>query len=183
MHEVAGQAVPADRRRPTLHGSFVLQLDLPAPPTQVFAAHAELPLRQRWFRLPGETGSQHHELDFRVGGGERASSTFAPTGLREHLEYRSWFLDIAMDERIVFAYEFRLNGRRRWISLVTIELDADGGGTRLRRTEQYAFVEVTGNGDDDVRHLIGGTRLQLNGLLQLWGAHGAASANTSSQSQ
>ncbi len=51
------------------------------------------------------------------------------------------------------------------MSLVTVELSADAGGTRLRHTEQYAFLAATGTGKDDVAHLKGGTRLQLNGLL------------------
>lgn len=48
---------------------------------------------------------------------------------------------------------------------MSVELFGSGDGTRLRRTEQYAFLEVTGAGEDDVAHLKGGTELQLNGLL------------------
>lgn len=96
-----------------LHGSFTVERELPASPGDVFAAYAELPVRRRWFRMPGRPDGEH-ELDFRVGGTERLAATFAPYG--------------------------------------------DG------RAEQYAFLVITGNGDNDVAHLKGSTRLQLNGL-------------------
>ena len=58
-----------------------------------------------------------------------------------------------------------MNDVRRWMSLVTIELLARDSGTRLRHTEQYAFLAYTGDGRHDTAHLKGGTGLQLNGLL------------------
>ena len=160
----ADAAGPAEAERHVVHGSFTLPFDLSAPPSSVFAAFSEQPLRERWFRLPGESGTARHELDFRVDGGEVAGSTFASARVREHLEYRSHFLDIVPGERIVLAYEFLLDGRRRWVSLVTIEFAAEAGGTRLSWTEQYAFLLMTGDGRQDVAHLRGGTRLQLNAL-------------------
>jgi len=47
---------------------------------------------------------------------------------------------------------------------VTIELAPQAGGTRVTHTEQYAFLEFTGDGGRDVAHLHSGVRLQLNGL-------------------
>jgi hypothetical protein len=49
----------------------------------------------------------------------------------------------------VFAHALSLNGRRRVVSLVTGELTAHADGTRVTYTEQYAFVEVTGDGEPD----------------------------------
>ena len=144
------------------HGSFSVPIELSVPPRDAFAAFADPAVRTRWFRLPGRRGS--YELDFRVGGGESASSTFAPAGVEERLDYCSRFLDIVVDERIVLAYEFSLDGQRRWVSLVTVEFGPDGGGARLTWTEQYAFLVLTGDGHQDVAHLQGGVRLQLNGL-------------------
>jgi uncharacterized protein YndB with AHSA1/START domain len=148
------------------HGSFMAELELPAPTGDVFAAYAELPVRRRWFRMPGRPDGEH-ELDFRVGGTERVAATFAPygDGRAEHMAYRSHFLDIVPERRIVWAYRFELDGERHLVSLVTVELSPSGAGTAVRHTEQYAFLAVTGNGGDDVAHLRGSTRLQLNGLL------------------
>lgn len=148
-----------------LHGSFTVERELPASPGDVFAAYAELPVRRRWFRMPGRPDGEH-ELDFRVGGTERLAATFEPygDGRAERMGYQSHFLDIVPERRIVWAYAFLLNGERRWASLVTVELSASGTGTAVRHAEQYAFLAVTGNGDNDVAHLRGSTRLQLNGL-------------------
>ena len=156
-----------DNDRHVIHGSFTLPFELSAPPARVFSAFAELPLRTRWFRLPGKAETIDHELDFRVGGGEIAGSAFAAAGVTERLEYRSHFLDIVPGERIVLAYEFALDGRRRWVSLVTIELSPAAGGTALTWTEQYAFLAVTGDGSQDIAHLQGGLRLHLNGLASV----------------
>lgn len=148
-----------------LHGSFEVEFELPASPHDVFAAYGELPIRKRWFRMPG-TPDEDHKLDFRVGGSESLAASFAPIGDRsEHMAYCAQFLDIVPDQRIVFTYTFDLDGRRRWVSLVTIEIMGGADATLLRHTEQYAFLAVTGAVEDDVAHLKGGTRLQLNGLL------------------
>lgn len=77
-------------------------------------------------------------LDFRVGGFERArfrSAGGAP-GRNETL-----FLDIVPDERIVFAYALTEGEVRTSAALTTVELTADGGGTRLLLTEQVAFLD------------------------------------------
>jgi uncharacterized protein YndB with AHSA1/START domain len=141
-----------------------VSFDFLVPSAQAFLAFAEPSLRTRWFRLPGSSKNAHHELDFRVGGGEVARNVFVSGDVKEFLEYRSRFLDIVLDERIVFVYEAHVNGRRRWVSLVTVELAAQDTGSRLVWTEQYAYLDLTGDGSQDVAHLRGGTRLILNGL-------------------
>jgi hypothetical protein len=42
-----------------------------------------------------------------------------------------------------------LDGRPRWVSLVTVELAPDGG-THMSHTEQYAFLAYGGDGEQDV---------------------------------
>lgn len=147
-----------------MHGSFALQSEFSAAPAQVFKAFAEASLRTRWFRLPGSSKTARHELDFRVGGGETGSNVFVSGDVEEFLEYRSRFLDIVPDRRIVYVYEAHVDGLRRWISLVTVELTARDGGSRLDWTEQYTYLVLTGDGAQDTAHLRGGTRLLLNGL-------------------
>lgn len=149
---------------PPVHGTYTLSRVLAAPPGRVFAAFSDLTLRQRWFRIPSEPGTAHHDLDFRVGGREIARGTFAPSGIPEQIEYHSEFLDIVPDERIVFTYTIVLDGRRRSVSLTTVELAAEGAGTRVTRTEQYVFLVLTGDGQVDAAHLEGSMRLQFNGL-------------------
>ena len=149
-----------------IHGTFTLPADLAAPPDRVFAAYAEPALRRRWFGMPGRTG---HTLDFRVGGQEIARGEFAPMGEPERLQYHATFEDIVPGERIIFTYALTVNDVRRWVSLVTIGLAPTDKGTRLRHTEQYAFLAYTADGADDTAHLKGGTRLQLNALAAALG--------------
>ena len=153
-----------------MHGSFAVERDLAAPPPLVFAAYADVSVRRRWFRIPGDPARSHHSLDFRPGGSEESRGVFAPLGdlgPEERISYRSVFWDIAPASRLVFGYELALNDVRRWVSLVTVELSSlppAGQGTRLRHCEQYVFLAYDGDGAHDVAHLAGSTRLQLNGL-------------------
>lgn len=162
-------AAERDARRPdhVLHGSFTHVRSLPAPPQAVFAAYADLDLRRRWFRIAGDPEAAFHQLDFRVGGGEVARGRFAVAGVPEMIEYRSQFAEIVPDERIVYTYELRLDGRLRCVSLASVELAAEAAGTRLTYTEHYAFVALTGDGRADRAEREGGLRLQLNGLQAL----------------
>jgi uncharacterized protein YndB with AHSA1/START domain len=155
-----------------IHGTFAVERDLDAPPPQVFQAFANPELRRSWFRMPSTPEAARHDMDFRVGGHERASGIFAPMGteVTERLSYNSTFIDIATDERLVFTYDVTLDAIRRWTSLVTIELAAlsdlegDGDGTRLTRTEQYAYLAYAADGQQDIAHLKGSTTLHLNAL-------------------
>ena len=151
---------------PSLTGSFTIPLDLTAPPERVWPLFADLSLRRTWVRMPGPSRTATHELDFRVGGLERLTNTFLFGDTREDLESRSIFFDIVPNERIVSSYEARVAGVLRWVSLITIDLASTDAGTHLDWTEQYSFVTLsTPGGVDDVKHLVGGTRLRLNGLV------------------
>ncbi len=172
----AGAAV----RPEVLHGSFTVERDLAASPGHVYSAYADFTVRRRWFRMPGDSSRGSHELEFRVGWHEVASGVFAPAGeAEEALSYRSTFWDLEPGARIVFSYSVALNGVRRWASLVTVSLSArplpaapSGAGTRLRHTEQYAFLAYDGDGAHDVAHLKGSLPLQLNGLAAALNATG-----------
>ena len=148
-----------------LHGSFTLSFDLSAPAERVFAAFSDLEQRRRWFRLPGNSPDALHELDFRAGGHELLRGTVAVGGAPEHIEVRAQFLDIVERQRIVYVHELLLDGRRRYVALVTIQFQPEGERTHLVYTEQYVFLLLTGDGSNDVAERKGGTRLQMNGLV------------------
>ena len=150
----------------SLTGSFTIPLDLDALPERIWPLFAELPLRKKWVRMPGPSSTSTHEFDFRVGGSERLTNTFVSGDVSEQLENRSTFFDIIPNERIVFSYEAIVADLLRWVALVTVDFAPTAAGTHLDWTEQYSFVNLsTPDGVDDVKHLIGGTRLRLNGLV------------------
>lgn len=152
---------------PVLHGTFTVPFTLGAAPDRVFAAFSDESLRRRWFRMPGPSATARHRLDFRVGGTEEAQSVFPGMSGPEELEYRSRFLDLVPDRRIVHGYQARVNGVTRWTSQAVLEFAPAPEGTLLTWTEQYAFLVLTGDGSQDVAHLEGATRLRLNGLAAL----------------
>lgn len=153
----------ADRR--VVHGSLVETVRVEAGTPAVFAAFADPPVRARWFRLPAAPETTRHELDFRQGGSELLAGTVTVTGTPERVEYRARFLDIVADRRVVFSTEVLIDGRRRSVSLVTAELNPDpAGGTLVTWTEQYAFLDVDGDGTAETAEREGGTRLLLNRL-------------------
>jgi uncharacterized protein YndB with AHSA1/START domain len=120
--------------RSSTHSTFVIERAYDASPARVFAAWAQKEAKQRWFG-PSESGE--HELDFREGGHER---------LRAHVhgatyDYDALYEDIVPDERIVYTYNMHRDGRRMSVSVTTVELLAEEGGTRLRYTEQGVFLD------------------------------------------
>ena len=150
----------------TTTGSFTIPLELPLTPSQLWPLLSELPERRKWVRMPGPSGTATHELDFREGGSERLTNVFISGDTREELENRSTFFNIIPGQRIVSNYEAIVGGILRWVALVTVELTPTEAGTHLDWTEQYVFVHLsTPESADDVKHLIGGTRLRLNGLV------------------
>jgi uncharacterized protein YndB with AHSA1/START domain len=120
------------------HAEFTIERRYPYTPRQTFSAFSDPELKRQWFANPGNWPDAIWELDFRVGGGE-VSSGGSPGGT--HRVFRSRFHDIVEDERIVFAYDLLHDDRLISVSLTTIEFLADGDGTRLRFTEQGAFLD------------------------------------------
>ena len=123
---------------PVVHRTLSVERTYPAPPARVFAAFADPATKRRWFAEDPGFEVDEFALDFRVGGFERTrfrASGGAP-GRNDTL-----VLDIVPEERIVFAYSLTAEEVRTSAALTTVELAADGGGTRLLLTEQVAFLD------------------------------------------
>ena len=123
---------------PVVHRTLSVERTYPAPPARVFAAFADPGTKRRWFAEGPDVEVEEFALDFRVGGFERTRFRFvggAP------MRNDTLFLDIVPGERIVFAYALTAEEVRASAALTTVELAADGGGTRLLLTEQVAFLD------------------------------------------
>ncbi len=124
--------------RSVTHATFVVERSYDASPSRVFAAWATPEAKARWFVGPDEWESSDHQLDFRVGGREHVSG--GPAGGPVH-SFDAVYHDIVPDRRIVTTYEMHSDETRTSVSVATVELTPEGGGTRLTYTEQGAFLD------------------------------------------
>ncbi len=144
-------------KRSVTHATFVIDRDYDASPARVFAAFADPQLKALWFAGPPDWGPQRSKMDFRVGGFEISEG--GPKGGPSH-RFHALYQDIVPNERIVYSYDMHLGAVRISVSLATIEIRPQGPGTRLRFTEQGAFLD----GFDDAGGREHGTRELLNQL-------------------
>ena len=145
--------------RNVTHSTFVIERLYPAPPARVWEAWSTEEAKSKWFGGDAASWSRlERAMDFRVGGRERAVGKWhnGPVSAFDAL-----YWDIIPGERIVYTYEMHIDERKISVSLATVELSPEGGGTRLKVTEAGAFLD----GYDDAGSREKGTR----GLLEALG--------------
>lgn len=130
---------PSAQEHAVVHAQFTVQRVLAAPPARVFAAWADAAVRQRWFVRAAGWLQAEQTHDFRVGGCERGRYCRGAGGPVYGVE--TCYLDIVADRRVVSSSTLARDGLRILAALLTVELQADPGGTRLRLTEQAAFLD------------------------------------------
>lgn len=141
--------------RRVVHETIVLERQYDAEPQCVFGAWADPAARQRWAAPSPADAIEYREADFRVGGCD-VSRCGAADDKRFAVEAR--YLDIVTDRRIVFAEIVESDGVRLSVSLITVEFEAERGGTHLRLTDQIASLE----GAD----MVAGSRAGLSAALE-----------------
>lgn len=147
------------RSRSAEHGTFVIERTLAAPASRVFAAWSRVEDKRQWMSCHDDWRTEAHTLDFRIDGTE-VSRVVAPDGTVHLMQAR--FFDIVPDQRIVYAYEMRLDETRISVSLVTVTFTG-AARTKMTFTEQVTFLD--GHGDLDERRE--GTEVGLARLAQL----------------
>lgn len=132
-----------------VHDSFTVERIYPNCRDHVWSAWSMPAKKAKWF------GGGDHSLDFRAGGGERASFC---DEMGEHVNETRYF-EIVEGERIIMAYSMAVNGRVHTVSLATILFADEGGGTRLTFIEQMCVIPPS-DGVEGRRHgwgeLLGG---------------------------
>jgi uncharacterized protein YndB with AHSA1/START domain len=112
------------------HNTFVIERSYHATPERVFNAFADPAKKRRWFVEGERHDVEQYELDFRVGGQEKARLRF-----REGSPIAG--LVLTNDT----SYQDILREKCVSVSLVTIELLPSATGTDLICTHQGAFFE------------------------------------------
>lgn len=141
--------------RNVTHGTFSLERTYDAPRSRVYAAFATLEGKAAWFEGGDGYTLVERRFDFREGGAERATGRWDSGTVSQ---FDATYLDIVPEERIVYAYEMRLDGVKISVSLATLELKPAGQGTRLLITESGAFLD----GYDDAGSRERGTNLLMD---------------------
>ncbi|MFO0729107.1 MAG: SRPBCC domain-containing protein [Myxococcota bacterium] len=119
-----------------VHHTLTVERSYPVAAAKVYAAWADPKSKAKWFAGPEPWRELERNVDFRVGGEERVQGRFGagPTTL-----FVAKYFEIIPDQRIVYAYEMFVDGRRISISLATIEILAEGDHTRMVVTEMGAY--------------------------------------------
>jgi uncharacterized protein YndB with AHSA1/START domain len=130
-------AEQTNRKRSTVHSTFVIERTYDASPQRVFDAWANQAAKAKWFGPP-EKPAGSYTLDFREGGSEHLAIEMGggPT-----YSFDAVYQDIVPGQRIVYTYDMHRDEDRISVSVATIEIEAHGEGTRLTLTEQGVFLD------------------------------------------
>jgi uncharacterized protein YndB with AHSA1/START domain len=129
--------------RSVIHSTFVIDRSYPAAPERVFSAFADPAKKRRWF-VDGEGHEvEHYELDFRVGGKERARFRFKEGTLLNGIACTNdaSYLEIVPNRRVVIASTMAVGEKCISASLGTFEFLPSETGTDVIFTHQGAFFE------------------------------------------
>jgi uncharacterized protein YndB with AHSA1/START domain len=144
--------------RSVVHASFHLERRYDAPVERVWQALTDPAAKDKWFGPPpGEIDMLERHMDVREGGRERAKGRWR-SGVVSCFD--AIYHDVVPHERLVYSYNMHLDDKKISVSLATMQLKRDGGGTKLMVEEQGAFLD----GYDDAGSREHGTGYLLDRL-------------------
>jgi uncharacterized protein YndB with AHSA1/START domain len=141
------------------NATFTIERVLNASPARVFAAYSSLEAKSAWFKAPADIQTLNRDFDFRVGGKERFHARW-PSGLVT--DFQATYHDIVENKRIILVYDLFHNADKLSVSLLTLELRAEGDKTRLIHTEQGSYLV---GGDEAVKGREHGTTWHIDNLV------------------
>jgi uncharacterized protein YndB with AHSA1/START domain len=157
-HAAAKARIPNEITRSVVHATFHLERAYDASPARVWKALTNPAAKAQWFGAPSEQVEIiERAMDVRPGGRERLKGRW---GGSVTSTFDSTYYDVIENERLVYCYEMHLDDRKISVSVATVQLEADGKRTRLKLTEQGAFLD----GYDDAGSRERGTGELLDAL-------------------
>jgi uncharacterized protein YndB with AHSA1/START domain len=118
--------------------SLTLKRRIHAPPEKVHAAWTDPEKIARWFGPASvREGSERASIDAQVGGRYRVSFD---TEAGEHHEVGGVYRELVPNRRLVFSWAWHSTPERE--SLVTVQLEPDGGGTLLTLHHEQFFDQA-----------------------------------------
>ncbi len=144
--------------RSVVHATFHLERTYDAPVARVWKALTDEKAKQKWFAgTPGRWELLERHMDVRVGGSERVKGRWEGGVVST---FDATYHDVIPNERLVYSYVMHLNDKKISVSLATMQLQAEGGKTTLKVSEQGAFLD----GYDDAGSREHGTGHLLDAL-------------------
>jgi len=121
-----------------IHATLTVTRDYPYPLERVFAAWSSAKAKRQWFGAETDGFEiDDYRLEFRSGGVERChgskpgGGTFTNDGVYHY---------IVENEKIVLTYYMTIDGAPYSVSMTIVEFEARGPGTRIKLTEDNAFL-------------------------------------------
>jgi uncharacterized protein YndB with AHSA1/START domain len=143
-----------------VHETITLERRYDARPERVFQAFSDGEAKALWFHRRDYWPIRvESTFDFREGGLE--TNTSGPSS-DELYRYTARYHDIVPNRRILLSYEMSRSGERISVSLQSIELFGEDGGTRLVLIDHGAYLD----GLDRPHHRRGGIQRQLDQLAK-----------------
>ncbi|HLW23937.1 MAG TPA: SRPBCC family protein [Steroidobacteraceae bacterium] len=128
----------APTARSITHGSFTLERFYRAQPERVYEAFSNPTAKSQWFgAIPGST-ELVRRLDVRPGGRESLHVRWA-NGIVTRFD--AVYFDVVPRERLIYTYEMHLDARKISVSLASLQMSPEDGGTQLVLTEQASFLD------------------------------------------
>lgn len=131
--------------RSIAHGSFTVKRSYPHPVARVFRAWSDPAIKRKWYGGPDQDDSRR-VFEFKVGGRENNFGKIGP----QRFAIESVYYDIVPDNRIVYAYDVRIDDLVTSVSVATVEFKATGNGTELVMTEHGAFLDGLDKPDERI---------------------------------
>jgi len=151
--------------QPVQFTTFTVERHLNHPLALVFAAWSSAEAKSKWFAGGDAVATEQRELDFTVGGRELLRCTWK-SGVVSHFDSR--YFDIVENQRIVYAYDMYVDGKKLSVSLSTVEFVPSNKGCLIKYTEQCAFLDGypdNGSREHGSRELIEQLARSLDGSL------------------